>query len=322
MKKILAAALALAMGTSFVFAAKMSKEAKKYPSKGVTMICPWGAGGGTDAVLRAICTTAEGYLKKPITVENKTGGAGVIGHSAIKNARTDGYTIGMITFELQSNAWQGLQDFNYSDYDPLIRVNTDAAAITVKADAPYNTLEEFVAYCKANPGKVSVGNSAPGSVWHIAAGLFAEKAGIEVKHVPFEGAAGAVTAVAGGHIEAVAVSIAEVKSQLDAGNVKVLGVMDSARPKAYPNIPTLKEKGYDVEFGTWRGLALPKGVDPDIKAKIVDAFTKAAKDKKFLDAAAKLNLNVAYQDPTAFSSFLKKNYEDVGSTMKSLALIN
>ena len=205
MKKILLAATA----ALFLFGATGCKEKNNvYPKKGVTMICPWGAGGGTDAILRAVCSTAEKYLGTTITVENKTGGAGSIGFRAIKDAKPDGYTLGMITFELNSNPWQGLQDFTYEAYDPLIMVNTDAATITVKADAPYNTLAEFVDYCKAHPGKVNIGNSAPGSVWHIAAGLFASEAGIDVKHVPFEGAAGAVTAVSGGHIEAVSVSLA------------------------------------------------------------------------------------------------------------------
>ena len=284
------------------------------------MICPWGAGGGTDAVLRAFCSAAEKQLGQTITVENKTGGGGAIGHAAIKDAKPDGYTMGMITFELNSLPQQGLIDFTYADYDPLIRVNADAATLTVKADAPYNTVQEFVDYCKKNPGKVSIGNSAPGSVWHIGAGLLADKTGINVKHVAFEGAAGAVTALAGGHIEAVSVSLAEVKSQLDAGNVKVIGIMDEKRPANYPNIPTFKEQGFDITYFTWRGLALPKGVDPAIKKIIVDAFAKAEADPSFVETAGKLNLNLAYQDPAEFSKFLKTNFEDVTATMKALGL--
>lgn len=319
MKKILLAATA----ALFLFGATGCKEKNTtYPKKGVTMICPWGAGGGTDAILRAVCSTAEKYLGTTITVENKTGGAGSIGYRAIKDAKPDGYTLGMITFELNSNPWQGLQDFTYEAYDPLIMVNTDAATITVKADAPYNTLAEFVDYCKAHPGKVNIGNSAPGSVWHIAAGLFASEAGIAVKHVPFEGAAGAVTAVAGGHIEAVSVSLAEVKSQLDAGNVKVLAIMDSKRPEAYPNIPTMKECGYDVEFGTWRGIGLPKGVPAEIRAVLFDAFTKAMKDENFIKTAKNLNQNVTYMDSEVFATYLKNNYEGTGATMKQLGLTN
>lgn len=322
MKKILAVAgAALLVGSALTLVACNKKaSADGYPKKGITMICPWGAGGGTDAVLRAICGAAEKQLGQTITVENKTGGAGAIGHAAIKDAKPDGYTVGMITFELNSLPQQGLIDFTYADYDPLIRVNADAATLTVKADAPYNTVQEFVDYCKKNPGKVSIGNSAPGSVWHIGAGLLAEKTGIDVKHVAFEGAAGAVTALAGGHIEAVSVSLAEVKSQLDAGNVKVIGIMDEKRPANYPNIKTFKEQGFDITYFTWRGLALPKGVDPKIKQTLVEAFAKAEADPEFVATAAKLNLNLAYQDPAEFGAFLKTNFEDVTATMKALGL--
>lgn len=318
MKRIVGTVLSVALLASAAFAAKPVK----YPTKGITVICPWGAGGGTDAVLRGICKAAEKELGKTITVENKTGGGGAIGHAAIKNAKKDGYTLGMITFELNSLPQQELIDFTYADYDPLIRVNADAATLTVKADAPYNSVKEFVDYCKKNPGKVSIGNSAPGSVWHIGAGLLADKTGIVVKHVPFEGAAGAVTALAGGHIQAVSVSLAEVKSQLDAGNVKVIGIMDEKRPASYPNIKTFKEQGYDITYYTWRGLALPKGVDPAIKKILVDAFTKAEKDPEFVKMAGNMNLNLAYLNSEDFAKFLKTNYEDVTKTMKSLKLID
>ncbi len=322
MKKILAVSVAAVLSAGLLLSCngKPAKKANAFPTKGITMICPWGAGGGTDAVLRALCSTAEKYLGQTITVENKTGGAGAIGHAAIKDAKPDGYTVGMITFELNSLPQQGLIDFTYADYDPLIRVNADAATLTVKADAPYNSVAEFVDYCKAHPGEVSIGNSAPGSVWHIGAGLLADKTGIDVKHIPFEGAAGAVTAVAGGHIQAVAVSLAEVKSQLDAGNVKVLGVMDAKRPDAYPNIKTFNEQGFGIEYYTWRGLALPKGVDPAIKAVLVDAFTKAENDPDFIEKAKNLNLNLAYQNPDDYAAFLKSNFEDVTATMKAIGL--
>jgi len=329
MKKAIGMLLMLALLVPMVFAqggtetaSPAAAAAKKvdYPKKAITMICPWGAGGGTDAVLRALCGTAEKYLGQTITVENKTGGAGAIGHAAIKNAKPDGYTVGMVTFELNSLPQQGLIDFTYADYDPLIRVNADAATLTVKADAPYNSVKEFVDYCKAHPGEVSIGNSAPGSVWHIGAGLLANATGIQVKHIPFEGAAGAVTALAGGHIQAVTVSLAEVKSQLDAGNLKCLGIMDEKRPEAYPNIKTFKEQGFNITYYTWRGLALPKGVDPQIKQILVDAFTKAEQDPDFVAKAKSLNLNLAYLNPTDFAAFLKSNFEDVTKTMVALGL--
>ncbi len=322
LSKIIAIALIATMCVGTVFAGGTSDAAADFPKKNITVICPWGAGGGTDAILRALCAAAEKNMDVTLTVENKTGGAGAIGHAAIKNAKTDGYTVGMITFELNSLPQQGLIDFTYADYDPLMLVNSDAAALTVKADAPYNSVEEFVAYAAANPGEISIGNSAPGSVWHIGAGLLANETGISVKHIAFEGAAPAVTALAGGHIQAVTVSLAEVKAQVDAGNLKVLGVMDEERSKNFPTVPTFKEQGFDIVYATWRGLALPKGVDPAIKATLLAAFEKGMQDPEFLALADKMNLNINYLDSADFADFLAANYEAVTTTLVETKLLD
>ncbi len=299
------------------------KEAEKkvdYPTKTVTTICPWSAGGGTDTILRGLTKETEPFLGQTITVTNQTGGGGAVGHGAIMNAKPDGYTVGMITFELNSLPPQGLVPFTYADFDPLMRVNMDAAALTVRKDAPYNTVEEFIEYAKNHPGEVNIGNSGPGSVWHIAAGLMADKTGIDVQFVPFDGAAPAVTALVGGHIEAVSVSAAEVQGQVEAGDLKILGVMSEDRLEAFPDVPTFKEAGVDVVFGTWRGLALPKGVPAEVKAIIADSFKQGFESDAFQDFAAKSGLVLAYQDSEAFGEFLAKNAEDVEAVMKKLGL--
>lgn len=291
-----------------------------FPEKPITMICPWTAGGGTDTLLRALSKEAEKHLGQTINVVNQTGGGGAIGHNAIRAARPDGYTVGMITFELNSLPPQGLVPFTWKNFDPLMRINSDPAALTVRADAPYSTVRGFMDYAKSNPGQVTIGNSGPGSVWHIAAGLAAEKTGVAVKHVPFDGAQPAVTALVGGHIKAVAVSVAEVRGQVQAGNLKILGVMASERDKLFPDVPTFIQQGVDVEFYTWRGLAAPKGVPPEARAKIVDAYKKAFDSKEFKDFAAKASLNLSYQDGAEFSKFLGQNYKDVEAVMTKLGL--
>ena len=311
----------LLLGITALVAGALSTTAlAAYPDKPVTVICPWTAGGGTDVLLRALSKEAEKYLGQTINVVNQTGGAGAIGHNAIRAARPDGYTIGMITFELNSLPPQGLVPFTWKDFDPLMRINTDPAALTVRKDAPYNTVRGFVDYAKAHPDEITIGNSAPGSVWNIAAGLVAEKTGIKVKHVPFDGAQPAVTALVGGHIKAVAVSVAEVRGQVQAGNLKILGVMSSERDKIFPDVPTFKEQGVDVEFYTWRGLGLPKGVPANVKAKISEAYKKAFDSKEFQEFAAKASLNLAYLNAADFTKFLDQNYKDVDTVMKSLGL--
>lgn len=291
-----------------------------FPDKPITVICPWAPGGGTDVLLRALSKEAEKFLGQSITVVNQTGGAGAIGHNAIRAARPDGYTVGMITFELNSLPPQGLVPFTWKNFDPLMRINSDPAALTVRKDAPYNTVRGFLDYAKAHPDEITIGNSAPGSVWHIAAGLVADKTGVKVKHVPFDGAAPAVTSLVGGHITAVAVSVAEVRGQVQAGNLKILGVMSAERDKIFPDVPTFKEQGVNVEFYTWRGLGLPKGVPPAIKAKLADAFKKAMDAPAFKELAAKASLNLAYQDSAEFTKFLDQNYKDVEAVMKSIGL--
>ncbi len=180
----------------------------------------------------------------------------------------------MVTFEIISLPPQGLVPFTYEDYALLMRVNMDPAAITVSADAPYNTLAEFVDYAKKHPGAIKVGHSGPGSVWEIGGSIFAEKAGIDLTFVPHDGAAPAVTALVGKHIQAVSVSPAEVRGQVEAGNLKMLAVMSDERLPDFPDVPTMTEAGYPVSFGTWRGLAVPKNTPKDVQVVLHDAFKK------------------------------------------------
>ncbi|GAU75558.1 tripartite tricarboxylate transporter substrate binding protein [Fusibacter sp. 3D3] len=297
-----------------------AESAANFPEKGITAICPWSAGGGTDTVLRGLTQATEKELGQTITVANQTGGGGAIGHAAIISAPNDGYTVGMITFELNSLPPQGLVPFTSADLDPLLRVNMDAAAVTVKADAPYNTMDEFIEYAKAHPAELNIGNSGAGAVWHIAAGLLAEQADVEFSYVPFEGAAPAITALVGGHIDAVSVSAAEVQGQVQAGDLKILGVMSDERLELFPDVPTMKEQGYAVSFGTWRGIAIPTGTPESIKTILAEAFKKGLESEEFVAYAKNSGLVVAYQNSDDFKAFIATNAEEVATVMKSLGL--
>lgn len=300
--------------------AEGQKEGASFPTKEITAICPWSAGGGTDTIFRALSKETEAFLDTNITVTNKTGGGGAVGHGAGISAKADGYTVTMVTFELLSLPPQGLVPFTYADYDLLMRVNMDPAAITVPADAPYDTIEEFVKYAKAHPGEINIGHSGPGSVWQIAGGILAEDQGLEVKFVPYDGAAPAVTALVGNHIQAVSVSPAEVQGQVEAGSLKMLAVMSDERIGNFPDVPTLKEKGIDVSFGTWRGLAVPKGTPEEAKTVLADAFKKGMDSPTFQEFAANAGLGLAYLSGEDFENDLKVSSANVENVMKSLGL--
>ena len=229
-------------------------QAASWPTKQIELVVPYAAGGGTDLVARAFADAAKNHLPVSIGVINKPGGGGAIGLSEIAAARPNGYKIGLGTVELTTLHSLGMVRFKTSDFKPIARLNADPAAITVRADAPWNSYEEFMTYAKANPGKVRIGNSGTGAIWHLAAAALEDKTGAKFSHVPYDGAAPAITGLLGGHIEAVSVSPGEVINHVNGGKLKTLVVMADERMKTMPDVPTLKEKGVDLSIGTWRGL--------------------------------------------------------------------
>ena len=321
MKKLLALMVALVLVCGMATVA----SAAEYPSKGISVICPWGAGGGTDACLRAFCEALSKQLGVTLTVDNRTGGGGIIGHQAIADADPDGYTMGMITFELSTYKHLGTSQITYEDYDPLCRVNTDAAAITVNADwAKANGISDlatFIDYCKAHPGEVQMGGSSNASVWHIAGGYLMNAAGIELQMITYqEGAAMAVQNAASGFIQGVTVSLAEAANFIESGHLVCLGVMDTQRNAKFPDVPTCQEQGYDITYFTQRGMAIPKGVSDDVKAKLVAACEAAIADPDFVEFMNNNGQAISYLNAEDYTAFLAQSLTDVGEAMAVLGL--
>lgn len=291
------AALTLVAGALFTTA---PVKAADYPTKQIDLVVPYAAGGGTDLVARAFADAAKKHLPVSIGVINKPGGSGAIGFSEIAAARPNGYKIGLGTVELTTLPSLGMVRFKTSDFTPIARLNADPAAITVRADAPWNTVEEFLQWSKENPGKVRIGNSGTGAIWHLAAAALEDKTGAKFTHVPYDGAAPAVTGLLGGHIEAVSVSPGEVINHVKGGKLKTLAVMSDERIKNMPDVPTLKEKNIDLSIGTWRGLIVPKKTPQNVVDVLAKAAKETAEEPAFQDALNKLNLNYAWQDSAGF----------------------
>jgi len=278
-----------------------------FPNKPIELVVPYQPGGGTDALARAFADASRKFISQSIVVVNKPGAGGAIGWQEVINSRPDGYRLAVLTVELLTLPHLGLAKFKYDDFQPIAQLNADPAAITVKAESPWNTIEEFLADAKKKPESMRVGNSGNGSIWHLAAAALEDKTGTKFNHIPFQGAAPAVLALMGGHIEAVAVSPAEVTTYVQAGKLKTLMVMADKRVKGFEQVPTAKEKGIDLSIGTWRGLGAPKNTPPEVMARLRDLAAKTAAEPAMHEVMDKQNLGYVYTDGAAFKETLAKD---------------
>ena len=277
-----------------------------YPQKTVTIVCPWAAGGGTDRLARFWADVLHKKLGKPFVVVNRTGGSGAIGHSAGASARPDGYTLTVITCELCTMHRLGFTDLTYQDFDCLLQMNADAAAIIVRDDARWNSLQDWLTHIQAKPKSVKMSGTATGGTWDLARAGLLLKAGLAVDSatwVPKDGAAPSLVELLGGHLDAVCCSVPEAAAQVDGGQVRVLAVMSEQRLPDYPDIPTAKEQGYDWVAVGWRGLALPKGTPQEIVTKLEDACREIAASNGFRDFMTTNRFGIEVRGAQEFSEF-------------------
>ena len=320
-RSLVAAALA---AVAFAAVAPLPAAAQGYPSRPITLIVPWGAGGGTDATARIIGSLLEKELGQPVTVVNRTGGSGVVGHAAIASSPADGYTIGMATVEIAMMHWQGLTELNGASYTPIGLVNADPAGIQVRADSPYKTVNDLLAAIKANPGKFKASGTGQGGIWHLAiAGLLRDQKidPAALPWVPSNGAAPGLQDMVAGGVEVAPVSLPEARSLIDAGKVRSLAIMDPKPSALYPNVPTLKAAtGSDWTMAAWRGIVAPKGIPPEARDKLAAAVRKVAASKEYTDFMASRGFGVIYAGPDDFAKFMAKADVDLGATMKAVGL--
>jgi tripartite-type tricarboxylate transporter receptor subunit TctC len=316
--------LAVVAAAVAAFVAPIAAHAQ-YPNRPITLIVPWGAGGGTDATARIIGSILEKDLKQPVNVVNRTGGSGVVGHSAIAEAPPDGYTIGLITVEIGMMHWQGLTKLTGASYTPLGLVNADPAGLQVRADAPYKTAKDLVEAIKANPGKLKASGTGQGGIWHLALAGMLKSLNIDpaaAPWVPSNGAAPGLQDLVAGGVDIVPCSIPEARSLIDAGKVKSLAVMDTSPPALYPNLPVLKAAlGTDWKMAAWRGMAAPKGLPKDVEAKLVAAVKAAYDSKEYKEFMASRGFGVVYLPPAEFATFMEKSTNDLGATMKAAGIV-
>ena len=297
--------LALAVGFTVLAALPLgaiAQSAADYPNKPIELVVPFGAGGGTDVLARVVAEAAKKHSSQPITVLNKPGATGGIGLSEVAAAKPDGYKIAMVTVEMAIIPHMGIAKFSpENDFTPLVRLNADPVVLTVSADSPWKTIEDLVDAAKKSKDPLKFGNAGTGGVSHLAAAALQQKIGTTFTHVPFQGNAPAVVSLLGGHIDAVNASPSEVFAFVQSGKLRALAVLADQRiGGALAQVPTLKERKIDLAMGTWRGLAAPKGIPPDVLAKLNAIAIKTANEPAVKEAMDKQNLGYSVADGDTF----------------------
>ena len=297
----------------------------RWPARPIQMLCPWAAGGGTDAVLRMIAILLEKELGQPFNVVNRTGGSGVVGHAAISSAQPDGYTLGMITAEICMLHWQGLTEVTYRNYTPLGLMNNDPPGIQVNASSAYQNVQQLADAIKASrPGQFKASGTGQGGIWHLALAGWLGAMGLKADHVrwvPSNGAAPAMQDLAAGGLDFTTCSVPEARAMLDAGRARSLAVMAPARITAFPNIPTLKEAmGLDYNNGAWRGIAGPPGLPAPIVQAMDAALDKVFKSKEYQDFLLARGFGAVYANAAGFATHLAAADVSLGNSMKEAGL--
>jgi len=296
-----------------------------YPNRPITLVCPWGIGGGTDQIARQMAIHLEQELGQPVNVINRTGGQGVNGHIRGLKADADGYTLAMITVELNMFHWNRLADLTYRDALPLISVNEDPAAIFVHAESPWHTLDDLAQHIRSSSdNKVRFSGTSAGGIWHLAAVGWLQTMGLPADAITWVASQGAGPALQDMLPNSVVCcSLPEARIPLREGRVRCLGVMaDRRQPAPFDQVPTLKEQGYDWTLYGWRGFAFPQGTPEAAVRRMTEALVKVAQGQTrvagetFPDFMQFAGFNLTVREGDAFGEFLAAQDEQLGRTIE------
>ena len=306
-RRLITGALAIA------FAATAS--AQQFPTKPVTLIVPWAAGGTTDITMRALAEATAKHLGQPVIVENKPGAGGILGAAAMVNARPDGYMVTQIPISVfriphvERTPFDPMTDLTY-----IVGISGYTFGVVVRSESPWKTWSEFVTFAKANPDKISYGTPGTNTSLHITMEEIAFKQGIKWLHVPHKGNAPSMVALLGGHIDSVADSTGWAP-HVSAGKVRLLVTWGENRTKRWPDVPTLKELGYGIVSNSPYGLAGPKGMDPKVVKILHDAFKKGAEDPIHTAILEKYDQDLWYRSTEDYARYARETFAAEKATM-------
>ena len=296
-------------------------QAQPFPTRPVTLIVPFPAGGSTDLAMRALAAATEKHLGQSIVIENRGGATGTLGPANMAaTAKPDGYTVAQLPISIfripyiQKTSFDPARDFTY-----IIHLSGYTFGVVVRADAPWKTFEELLAYAKANPGAVNYGTPGVGSSLHITMEQIAKQKGIKWTQVPFKGGADNMNALLGGHIHATADSTGWGEL-VNAGKFRLLVTWGAERTKNWPNVPTLKDVGINMVSNSPFGIGGPKGMDPAVVKVLHDAFRKGMEEPSYKDTMLKLDMEPYYLGTVDYHAYAMQQIGEQKQLVEELGL--
>ncbi|MEW6332644.1 MAG: tripartite tricarboxylate transporter substrate binding protein [Thermodesulfobacteriota bacterium] len=311
--------LAVTMAVVLVWGLTAQPASAQYPTKAVELVIHMEAGSAPDIEGRVFASELTKVLGKPIVPLNKPGGGGAVSYTYVKNAVPDGHTLAWNSMSILTSTNIGNVPFDFTAFDHVAQIMTQPMIITVRADAKWKTMKEFIADAKANPGKFKLSNSGTGSSTHLVAEAVAQYAGITVNHMPL-GSVRSSTGLLSGEVDINSTVSSMVIDLVKAGKVRVLLSTGEKRMKTYPDVPTMKELGYDVVLELFRGVSVPKGTPAEVRAKIESAMMQVAKTKAMADLGVKTGLDIEPMSGADFTKYLTKTDGQIKDILKKAGL--
>jgi tripartite-type tricarboxylate transporter receptor subunit TctC len=324
MSRTVLAAFAAALACAVVPA--VSQAQSDYPNRPVTMIVPFPPGGVADITARPLAEAMGRFLKQPVVVENKAGAGGGVGMQFVARAKNDGYTVllalSSISIIPEADKVLGRDPmFQLNQLVPIARFTADPTVLAVRADGPYKSVKELLEAARKSPGTIPYGSSGNYGTMHVPMEMLTGATGTKMLHVPFTGAGPAVVALLGGQVEALSTGPSSVIGHVKGGKVRVLATWGESRHPALPDVPTLKELGYDAQFSQWTGLFVPAGTPEPVIAKLREAARAAVADDTFKASLAKVETPVQYLDQPQFRSFWDADAKKLADVVKKIGKV-
>jgi tripartite-type tricarboxylate transporter receptor subunit TctC len=314
------------IGSAAAVAAVPLNAQETYPSRPVTLVNPFPPGGAADVVARPLAAVLEPLLKQPVVMETKAGAAGQVGAQFVANTQPDGYTllvhiVSISGFAEVDKLFGRQPKFTRADFIPIARLTAGPMVLLVNDQQPYKTVQDLVEDAKKRPDAIVFSSSGLYGALHLPTALFMKAAGIQMRHLPTNGGGPALTAILGNNSQVLVSSIAAASGHMKAGKLRALASFGAQRVASAPEVPTLKEAGYDVEFSLWVGVFAPKGTPDPVIARLREDIKKAVATDQFKTAIKNIGDEVAYLDQPEFAKFWDEDAKRVEAAVHSIGKI-